>query len=312
MASNLMSVISGFDSVPKALKSVVLTLGNFDGVHLGHRHLFERVRLQASKEHRPTLAVTFDPHPSRVLRPEQPVLRLFPVAETYRQILAAGIDHVLVVPFTLERSHQSAAEFLAELQKHLAPSGVVVGHDFAFGHEREGSFAMLQAYGAKQGWHVEKIGPVLREGEVVSSSLLRKLLAQGEIEKLNGFLGRTYALSGVVTPGEGRGEGLGFATANVAVENEILPAAGVYVTEFLLDDRRLPSVTNVGYKPTFHAHHALTIETHVLGIKERFYDRQVHVGFHKRLRAELKFSNAHELIKQIERDVAETKEFFGL
>jgi riboflavin kinase/FMN adenylyltransferase len=307
-----MQIHHGFLSWPKSIRGVVMTLGNFDGVHLGHQELLGRVVSRARASGQAAVALTFDPHPSRVLRPTQPTLRVLEPEQTYREMARVGIQHLVVVQFDRARAQQSAQDFLHEIGSTLAPSAIVVGHDFAFGHSRAGTFAVLQAYGEQNSCKVEQVSPVTFQGELVSSSLLRRCLGSGEVEKLNQFLGRSFELRGRVQSGEGRGASLGFATANVVTQNEILPASGVYVTEFCAGDRALPSVTNIGRKPTFHEVFELTVETHVLQVRESFVGQEVGVKFLKRLRPELKFPSARELIEQIGKDVFAAKSHFGI
>jgi riboflavin kinase/FMN adenylyltransferase len=308
-----MQVINGLKHIEVPLQGSVLTLGNFDGVHRGHFKLLKEM-IRAGKNLRlPTVAVTFAPHPSVILRPDNPTPLLFEAAETYREIERAGVNMLIVEPFTKEFSQISAEVFVTEfICRKLNPKHIFIGYDFAFGRERKGSIDVLKRLGCEIGFSVTQVEVELLDGEIVSSSRIRESVTAGQIEKANAFLGRNYFLNGRVVTGEGRGRTIGFATANIDSPASLRPSKGVYVTELICKNKRWPSVTNIGVKPTFRNDLKLTIETHILGQEINLYEQDVQLVFLKRIRDELKFSSSHELIDQIRKDVQFARNYFGL
>lgn len=307
-----MRVIRGLNSIGESLSGCVLTLGNFDGMHRGHQALIAEVVNMSKIIREPSAVMTFDPHPARVLHPESPVPRLFPMKDLEERLLILGVDVLVVEPFTKQLAQKSADEFIQNLiWPLLHPREIFIGYDFAFGRGREGTATLLRGWGKKFGYGVHQLQPVLKDGEVVSSSLIRELITAGQVEHAAQLLGRPFYLEGEIVNGEGRGRALGFSTANLQTSGEVLPAIGVYVTHMVIEGRSLPAVTNVGRKPTFHVSHGLSIETHVLETDTSFYGKTVKVEFLKRIRPELKFPSANELINQIQQDISETKKYFG-
>ncbi|MCB0349771.1 MAG: bifunctional riboflavin kinase/FAD synthetase [Bdellovibrionales bacterium] len=308
-----MKVVQGISEIKYPLKGSVLTIGNFDGVHIGHQQLIAQVVEKAKKNGLCSVIITFAPHPSKVLRPESPVAQLFPVEDMAKQMEKMGVDVLIVEPFDLKFSQLSAAEFIGQrVTPVLCPKEIIVGYDFAFGRGREGSFDNLLSLSKKYSFDLSRLDPVTLNGEIVSSSRVRELLKQGDVDQVSMLLGRPFYLSGIIERGEGRGEKLGFPTANLNTQFEVLPAIGVYITYFIVDDEYLPSLTNVGRKPTFHDSHEISIETFVLDKGRSFYGESSRIQFLSRIRPELKFSSARELICQIDKDVNVAKKYFGL
>jgi riboflavin kinase / FMN adenylyltransferase len=260
------------------------------------------------------VVLTFFPHPSKILRPLEPVPRLFSLKNLEHELRQLGVDVLIAEPFTFNFAAVTAEKFISEyVVPHLHPKEVIVGYDFAFGSGREGTFSILESLGSKNSFTVKRVEPVSLGGEIVSSTLIRKYLAEGELDKAAALLGRTYSIDGYVVSGEGRGSQIGFATANIHADTEVLPATGVYITRLQIDGVTLPSVTNIGHKPTFHEKFELTIESHILNnFNANIYSKNIKLEFLRRLRPELKFPSRYELMKQIELDVAETKKYFGL
>jgi riboflavin kinase/FMN adenylyltransferase len=307
-----MRTFHGLQNVGSDQQGSVMTLGSFDGLHLGHRQLVREVIDKSREFHSPSVVMTFDPHPSHVLRPENPSPRLFPVGDLEAELSTMGVSILVVEPFTQALAQTSAVDFMDHIVGRIRPRCLIVGYDFAFGRSREGNWSMLQDYAKGHGFQVMRQDPLMVNGRVVSSTSIRQFLQAGEVESAAQYLGRPYYLGGAVVHGEGRGEHLGFPTLNLSTSTEIRLAAGVYVTKVRCGGVEWPSITNVGHKPTFHANSPLTVETHLLDARQNLYHQDIQVDFLKRLRSELKFPNAHALIEQIREDVSLAKKYFGI
>ena len=303
-----MIVWHGLERCPPGTQAA-LALGNFDGVHLGHQAVLQQVQASARAGQARAVLVTFEPHPAEVLAPERRPRLL----QTRRQKLAAleeaGVDAVLVLPFDLALAALSAEEFLERLCTALIPRSIHVGTGFRFGRERQGDVALLRAIGARHGFAVEEVPPLEVDGARVSSSRIREAVLAGRVEVARGLLGRPYALEGRVVRGEGRGAMLAFPTANLAVENELPPLRGVYVTETVALALRWHSVTNVGVRPTFDGSR-LTVESHLIDYEGHLYGERVEACFLARLRDERRFPDATALADQIARDRAAAVAWF--
>ena len=303
-----MKVFNGFEGVPPFPRGAVVAVGNFDGIHLGHRKILERVLELAAKKRLFSLVLTFFPHPARSLNK-----RDVPLIQTLGQRLEglreAGVKGVVVVPFGRGVRRLSGRAFAGRVLKDRFQAGeVVVGENFRFGKDRRCGVAELARLGREFSFDVHGVPPVEKAGEIVSSSLIRHRLAKGNVEKAAELLGRPYEIEGCVVTGESRGRVLGFPTANIHTTNEIIPR-GIFVTLAITASRSLPSVTNVGVGPTFGGSR-LGIETHVLDHKGNLYGRTVKLRFLKKLRNEKKFRTSKALIAQIGRDVAEARRYF--
>src|SRR5215216_845590 len=240
------------DPRPPWLAHPVLALGNFDGLHRGHLKIVERVRRGAAEHGGTSMAMTFDPHPSRVVRPDKAPPLLMTKQQRLEALERAGISAVAVVRFTHELSQWDPEMFVRSvLVDWLRVSEVWVGANFLFGHDRAGNFSMLRTLGARYGFKAEKIDPVRYKEFVVSSTRIRRLVSEGRVDEAGVLLGHHYFIDGTVTRGARRGRELGFPTANLATSNELLPPSGVYATMATIDGVAYPSVTNVGMRPTF-------------------------------------------------------------
>ncbi|OFZ12513.1 MAG: riboflavin biosynthesis protein RibF [Bdellovibrionales bacterium RBG_16_40_8] len=308
-----MQISHGLKSMSTLKSGCVLTIGNFDGVHLGHRTIISQL-LERSRQFKvPGVVMTFDPHPSMVLRPQNPTKRLFSLLDLKEQLSELEVSELIIEPFTFEFSQISAQDFISRLiVPILHPLDILIGYDFVFGRNREGSLSVLMELAKKYSFNIEQVAPINYNNEVVSSTRIRKLIESGDVSQARDLLGRPYYIEGEVVRGEGRGEKLGYATANINFSSEVLPALGVYITEFQIAGKKLASVTNIGRKPTFHENYDITVETHVINAHENFYGRNIRVDFLKRLRAELKFNSSYELIEQIDKDVLEAKKYFSI
>jgi riboflavin kinase/FMN adenylyltransferase len=284
----------------------ILTLGNFDGVHAGHRSVLELAGLRARARGGPAVVVTFDPHPAMIVAPERRPKLLMTLPQRLDAFAAAGMDLAWIIPFSRAFSELSPLAFLQGLHQVLKPMELHVGKGFRFGKDRAGDLATLEAWGRDAGCEVH--GHALRapDGGYLSSTRIRQALDAGDVEAAAALLGHPYALSGVVVEGERRGRHLGFPTANLAWEQEQLPANGVYVTE--VRGAHLPQsmrgLTNVGTKPTFQGFNR-TVETHLPGFAGDLYGCHLEVQFLHRLRGERAFAGMDALREQITKDVSE-------
>jgi riboflavin kinase/FMN adenylyltransferase len=296
-----------------AARGSVLTIGNFDGIHLGHQTILRAVVERARETNAVATALTFDPPPLKVLRPESAPLRLSTNAQRMDWFSVVGLEAAVVLPFTMALAKISPQEFVELiLVRDLHVRSVLVGENFRFGHKQAGDVHLLQGLGRKHGFQVIIIPPVVDHGEVVSSTLLRRKIAGGDVTHAARLLGRPFALTGEVVSGTGTGRRFTFPTLNLAPEQELLPARGVYITRTQIDGhtRRYRSVTNIGVRPTFNGS-ALSVETHLLDFQEEAAPKRIEVRFWKRLREEKKFSGAEELRAQIARDIAAANRFFS-
>lgn len=308
-----MHVYNGVRELNSPLKSSVLTIGNFDGVHLGHQQLVETVVREAQHYGIPAVVYTFYPHPVKILKPEKAKQRLFDMRDQQQQMEARGIQAIIIEQFTKEFSQISAEDFLEHnILKNLNPKTLVVGHDFSFGAGRSGNIPFLEQFCAQKGIRLIIIPPFQLDGEVVSSTKIREYLRQGEIEKAQRLLGRPYYVRGRVEPGFKRGRTIGVPTANIHPDVEFLPRQGVYCTFTVINGKRHPSVTNIGVNPTFQTDGKgpVKIETHLLDFDESLYGIEVEVYLLHFIRDEMKFSGIDALKEQISLDIQEARRYF--
>jgi riboflavin kinase / FMN adenylyltransferase len=296
---------------PGHFSRTVVTVGNFDGVHLGHRVILGRVCQRARELDCQPVAFTFDPHPARVLNPDSNLRLLTTPAQKIALLEGAGVA-VVVQPFTREFAAIPAREFVREyFVNRLQAREVVVGHDYRFGYRREGSIALLKEMGQALGFSVQVVWAVEVDDAVVSSSLIRAMLKLGNVREANRLLGRTYGVAGRVVAGKGRGgKLLGVPTANLAPENDLLPASGIYAVWVVKDGEKLPGVANIGTCPTFD-NQELSLEVHLIDFTGDLYGEVLQVEFVARLREERRFSSIGELAVQIRADIDQGREVLG-
>jgi riboflavin kinase/FMN adenylyltransferase len=300
------------DALPDGWRAPVLALGNFDGLHRGHMKIVERVRRTAAEHGRTPVVVTFDPHPTRVLRPDKAPPLLMTLEQKAETLAEAGMQGIAVVRFTTELSHWSPDTFVSRvLVDWLRVSEVWVGSNFLFGRDRSGTFAVLRDLAERYGFRADKIDPVCVKDVVVSSTRIRRLVAEGRVDEAAALLGRHPFIDGDVVPGDGRGRLLGFPTANLRTSNELLPPHGVYATIARVGAELFPAVTNLGVKPTFGVDGGPTIEAHLLRGGRDLYGQRLRLYFVKRLRDERRFDSADALTSQIEHDCREVELLFG-
>jgi riboflavin kinase/FMN adenylyltransferase len=284
----------------------VVTIGNFDGVHRGHQMLVQGAVERARSLGVPAVAVTFEPHPERVLRPDSGLRLLATPAQRAQLLARCGVDTLVELAFDRRLAETSAEEFAREfLHRRLAPREVRLGSTFRFGARRQGDVALLAGMGGQLGFTVEGVAALLDGDEPISSTRVRREVAHGRVEEAAALLGRVVLVDGRVYSGERMGRRLGFPTINVGVDNELIPAHGVYVTGLHIPSfgRVFPSVTNIGVRPTIYENYHVTVESHVLDFIADVYREEVRVFFYRRLRDERVFPSSVELVSQIRKDV---------
>jgi riboflavin kinase/FMN adenylyltransferase len=290
----------------------VLALGNFDGLHRGHGKIIDRVRRRAGERAGTPATMTFDPHPSRILRPDKAPPLLMTKAQRLESLGRAGMQGVAVVRFTPELSQWDPETFVRTvLVDWLHVVEVWVGANFLFGHDRAGNFTVLRALGARYGFRAEKIDAVRYKDFVVSSTRIRRLVAEGRVDEAGALLGHHYFIDGVVARGAGRGREIGFATANLCTDNELPPPPGVYATTATIDGVLHPSITNIGFRPTFGDVDRPVIEAHVFDIDRDLYGARLRLSFVQRVRDERAFPDVDALRTQIDADVRAARRLFS-
>lgn len=290
----------------------VLALGNFDGLHRGHMKIIDRVRRRAGERGGTPAAMTFHPHPSRVLRPDKAPPLLMTTEQKLEALGRAGMQGVAVVRFTRELSTWDPERFVRTvLVEWLHVAEVWVGANFLFGHDRAGTFSVLRSLGARYGFRAEKIDPVRYKDFVVSSTRIRRLVTEGRVDEAAALLGHHFFIDGSVTRGAGRGRELGFPTANLCTDNELVPPSGVYATLVTIDEVVHPAITNIGLRPTFGDVDRVIVETHVFDFDRDVYDRPLRLSFVQRMRDERAFPDVDALRAQIEADCRSAQRLFG-
>jgi riboflavin kinase/FMN adenylyltransferase len=286
-----------------AEKDMLLTIGVFDGVHLGHRHLISKLTELARKQGLASGVVTFRQHPQEVLSPKTRLPFLTDLAQRTKLLKDEGVEVVIALSFTPELARLSPRQFLEKLVKYLRMRGLVVGPDFALGRNREGNVDNLSRLGKEMGFSVTVVPPLMIDGEVVSSTAIRKALASGDMKRAQSLIGRPFSLQGRVTSGARRGAKLGFPTANLeASPQQALPAEGVYVSRVHINNQAHPAMTNIGQRPTFGESQRV-VEVYLLDYHGDLYRQELTVDIIERLRGEIKFDSPEELKQQIAEDV---------
>jgi len=305
-------VIAHFpDDPPPRWHNPVLALGNFDGLHRGHAKIIDRVRRRAGERGGTPAAMTFDPHPPRVVRPDKAPPVLMTTEQRLEALARAGMQGVAVVRFTHEMSLWDPEMFVRTvLVDWLRVVEVWVGANFLFGHDRAGTFSVLRTLGSRYGFRAEKIDAVRYKDFVVSSTRVRRLLSEGRVDEAGALLGHHYFIDGTVVRGDARGREIGFPTANLESPNELLPPPGVYATSAAIEGIEHASVTNIGTRPTFGGT-GIRVETHLLDGSRDLYGAQVRLSFVQRLRDERAFPDVDALRAQIDADCRAARRLFG-
>ncbi len=294
-------------------RGCVATIGNFDGMHVGHQEIIHGVMAGARDLSRPSAVITFHPHPLSVVAPDRVPKQILTLSQKEELLREMGVDAMLVVPFTHEFSRWTADRFIDEfLVAALRVVEVRIGQDFCFGAGREGNLEKLRSAGARHGFAVEGVGEVRRRGIRVSSSLIRDAITKGALHTATLALGRPYFIDGRVATGRRLGRKIGFPTVNVDPANDLFPGGGVYVTTSRFESfaRSFESVTNIGVRPTLYENYATTIESHILDFDSNVYGDTVRLYFHHLLRREHQFRSAVELTNQIRQDIERSRRYF--
>lgn len=305
-----MRVFTGVGQLSRPLRSSIVTIGNFDGLHRGHQTLIQRLTALATGSGAPSVVVTFHPHPVQVLHPEKAMPRLFDQEDQRAQLEKMGVEYLIIEPFSREFSQLEPDQYLLDwVFRPLAPTHIIVGYDFTFGANRRGTIEFLQKLGASHGITVEVMAPVAVDGQLVSSSCIRRALSEGHVELAAQLLGRPFYVKGLVEKGAGRGRQIGVPTANLHLQSELVPAVGVYATWAWLAKKKFKAATNVGFNPTFVSPLAVKpqVEAHLLDFDQDIYGQEIRLEFIARLRGEEKFSSVQALQDQIQKDVQMTR-----
>jgi riboflavin kinase/FMN adenylyltransferase len=290
-------------------KPTAMSIGNFDGVHSGHRKILDDVAQRAHQSHWIPAVLTFDPHPAKILRPDAAPLQIETLPQRLDGFSRSGIEAVLVLPFTLELAQVKAREFVQKfLVETMGAKAVLVGESFRFGNRQEGDVELLEKLGEKFGFEVDIIAPVGDGNAVVSSSAIREAVREGRMEDARHMLGRPFALTGEIHPGTGNGRQLVVPTLNLATQQELLPKNGVYSSESVVNGKVYQSVTNIGVRPTFGGQQ-LAVESHLFDFSDTITAGAMEVRFKSRLRDERKFPNIDELRQQVLMDIEAAKKF---
>ena len=297
-------VVKDINELRDRIHASCATIGNFDGVHLGHQKLIARVRDRARILKISSVVITFDPHPLRVLVDKKTPPFITLTEQKLELISKLEVDYVLCIKFTKELAALEPEEFVQKyLVKGLKVKELIIGYDYAFGKGRKGNYELLKRLGEKFGFTIEQLPPVMVDGAIVSSTRIRDMVQAGRVWEARNLLGRFYRVQGKVITGQKRGGPLlGFPTANICLKDELFPKTGVYAVWVEVLGQIKPGVANIGYNPTF-GNDYLSVEVHILDFKQNIYGQDIRVHFVQRLRSEKKFSGLDELKKQIQADI---------
>jgi len=310
-----MKVISRLEDIAPEYALPVVTMGNFDGVHLGHRKLIQGVVTRAAEIGGTPMAITFFPHPLHMLAPNNAPVQIQTLPQKLAVIESLGIPVTMIIPYNEKLALTSARDFVIDmLCEKLRISEIYVGPNFAFGHRRQGSINLLKEIGREKGFLAEKIPQVEFRGTRVSSTTVRQTIISGQVALARRLLARPFTLEGTVIHGAGLGSKLHIPTANLRAENELIPRRGVYITRLCVDDNSWAGVTNIGFRPTVNAEEGavLSIETHALDFNQDIYGKRVAVEFWARIRDERRFVSLDELVDRINKDKARARRYFRL
>jgi riboflavin kinase/FMN adenylyltransferase len=295
----------------KLIKSTVVTLGNFDGIHLGHQSILKRLKARARALRCPSVVYTFDPHPLKVIVPDKSPPLILDMEGKIELLKDFGIDYLVLARFTEQFAAKHPDEFVGEvIVDGLKASEVLVGRNFSFGRGRAGNVRYLKTLSARFGFHVEVVPSVKRGGAVVSSSRVRAMVIHGEVRRAGALLGRPFYLKGKVAKGSRIGRSIGFPTANLEVASELVPSNGVYAARVLLGRATHDALVNIGMAPTVKRD-ARCVEVHLLGFRRSIYGRRMEVAFLSRLRDEQRFATTAALARQIREDVVRARRLFS-
>ncbi len=305
-----MKIITGFENLPSLSQETVIAIGNFDGVHLGHKKILEILVKKADELGLLSMVLSFSPHPENILG-EKGIKMIQTLDQRLEAIEKFGIQLALIIPFDKKISSLSGEEFIQKIVIHLLRARVlIVGENFRFGKNRKGDVHLLRRMASQYALQVYSLPSISKEGMAVSSSLIRQFLQEGRIEKANILLDKAYEIEGKVIKGKSIGKHIGFPTANIQTHNEILPP-GVFITYVVMDSTALPSLTNIGHRPTFGPQEK-NIESYIIDFDKDLYGRKIRIQFIKKLREEIKFESPAALSHQIKKDISAAKNYFNI
>jgi riboflavin kinase / FMN adenylyltransferase len=306
-------IFKGIESITNDFRGGFVTIGNFDGVHLSHQHICRKLASEAKNSGQKSLVITFDPHPKMILHPNiQPFYLITTQAEKMGLLEDCGVDATVIITFDHHYSKTTAEQFVHDfLWKQLAITKIIIGHDYTFGQARQGNDAYLKLQGRKLGFSVEVIAAFKIDDEIVSSTMIRNYILEGDIRAATRFMGRYYNVAGTVVSGAGRGAALGFPTANIEPEKVLLPPPGIYAAFVMVDSSQYMGALNIGVKPTF-ADYTSTFEVFLLDYTGDLRGKKINVLFVEKLRDIVKFDGPESLKRQIAADVGKTKEILTL
>ncbi len=307
-----MRIFSTLQEVTEIFPTPILTMGNFDGVHFGHQHIFQLVRERAQQAQGTSIVLTFDPHPQKILFPEREFFLINHMQEKIEILGHIGIDVLICMKFTRAFSQQDPEDFVREvLVNTLHIHEIYIGYNSRFGQNHQGTPESLIRWGQIYGFGVTIIPPISKDGIVVSSTKIRQLIREGKVEEAGRLLNRPYVLDGHVIPGVQRGSTLlGYPTANMEILHELIPKQGVYICQALWKEHFYPAIVNIGTNPTFHGHQT-TIEAHLLDFHNHLYGERLKIVFLKRIRDEISFPDHKALATRITQDVRIAKAYFA-
>lgn len=305
-----MLIIRGIEDFPTLTKSTVAAIGNFDGIHLGHRKILQFLANEAEKHKLPSLVLTFSPHPERYFG-KNPVKIIQTMDQRLNEIKNNNISMTLVLSFSKDIASLSSRDFIRNIMLDtLHAAAIIVGDNFRFGKNRTGDVHILQKLSSLYGYKFFSIPAEKRHGQIVSSSLIRTCLMKGDVEKANALLGHPYEIEGTVIKGHSRGKNLGFPTANISTKNEIIPH-GIFFSYVCLQGQKRPSLTKIGTSPTFGPSET-QIESYIIDFTENLYGQTQKIQLLKKFRDEIKFNTPEQLVEQLKKDLAAAKTFFKL
>ncbi len=306
-----MKIFSAHEPILRHFPTPIIAMGNFDGVHFGHQAIFRQIKQRAQELHGTSVVLTFDPHPQKILYPDKEFYLINHLEEKIEIIRKVGVDVVICMTFSKEFAAQDPEIFIRDvLVNTLHIKELYIGYDSRFGRGKQGSPEMLENWGKQYGFTTGIVPPIALHGEVVSSTKIRQLIREGEVEKAAEFLDRSYAIDGNVVSGEQRGASLlGYPTANIEVLHELIPRNGVYICHVVWKDQCYQALVNVGTNPTFHAQ-KITVEAYLLDFHGNLYGERMQAHFLRRIRDEIAFPNAQALAAKIGDDVLTAKAFF--
>lgn len=300
--------LNDFESFP----NIFLTIGNYDGMHIGHRKIIEIVKKKALEVSGTSMLMTLNPHPMSILKPDSHLGLIVPVNVKKKLIEDSGIDVLLLLPFTDQFRMMEPEEFVGNiLIKKLGIKGLVVGYDFRFGKNGKGNTDTLKKLSVVYDFSFEVMDAVAFKNEKIGSNKIRILIMEGDVKKAGIFLNRPFMITGRVSRGYGRGGNIGFPTVNIETEFEIIPKNGVYISEVEINGIKYGSVTNIGYNPTFN-NKEKSIETYILNFSDNIYGKELSLYFHERIREEIKFNSVDELKQRINMDVQAAVSYFEM